>query len=160
AGTVELGGKPEGTAADAAGHVFVNLEDTAEVLRLDARNLKVLDRWSVAPAKLPVSLAIDPATDRLFVGCRSKVLLVLDAKTGKQIASLPIGERVDAGAFDPTTKLAFCSCGDGTVSVVRQEGADKYVAVGQIETRPGSKTMALDPKTHKLFLPTAEFKPA
>jgi DNA-binding beta-propeller fold protein YncE len=114
----------------------------------------------VAPAKLPVSLAIDPSTDRLFVGCRSKQLLVLDAKTGKAVATLPIGERVDAGAFDPETRLAFCSCGDGTVTVVRQDGPDKYVAVGSIETRPGSKTMALDPKTHRLYLPAAEFKPA
>jgi YVTN family beta-propeller protein len=159
-GTIELGGKPEGTTTDAAGNVFVNLEDTAEVLRLDARELKVLDRWSVAPAKLPVSLAIDPATGRLFVGCRNKELLVLDVKTGKSVATLPIGERVDAGAFDPETKLIFSSCGDGTVSIVREEGPDKYVAVGNLETKPGSKTMALDPKTHKLFLPTAEFKPA
>ena len=159
-GTIELGGKPEGTTTDAAGHVFVNLEDTAEVLRLDAKEMKVLDRWSVAPAKLPVSLAIDPATGRLFVGCRSKELLVLDAKTGKPVATLPIGERVDAGAFDPETKLIFNSCGDGTVSIVREEAPDKYVAVGNLETKPGSKTMALDPKTHKLFLPMAEFKPA
>jgi DNA-binding beta-propeller fold protein YncE len=160
AGTIDLGGKPEGTAADGAGHVFVNLEDTAEVLRLDARDLKVLDRWSVAPAKLPVSLAIDTATNRLFVGCRSKALLVLDAKTGKAVATLPIGDRVDAGAFDPETKLVFCSCGDGTVAVVHQEGPDKYASVGSIETKPGSKTMALDPKTHRLYLPTVEYKPA
>jgi len=159
-GTIDLGGKPEGTATDGTGHVYVNLEDTAELLRLDARDLKVLDRWSVAPAKLPVSLAMDPTTGRLFVGCRSKELLVLDAKTGKAVATLPIGERVDAGAFDPETKLIFCSCGDGTVSVVSQEGPDKYVAVGQLQTKPGSKTMALDQKTHKLFLPMAEFKPA
>src|SRR6478735_6956173 len=139
AGTIDLGGKPEGTTCDGAGHVFVNLEDTAEVLKLDARGLKVLDRWSVAPARLPVSLAVDPATGRLFVGCRSKQLLVLDAKTGKAVATLPIGERVDAGAFDPETKLAFCSCGDGTVTVVHQEGPDKYVAAGSIETKPGSK---------------------
>jgi YVTN family beta-propeller protein len=160
AGTINLGGKPEGTVSDGAGHVYVNLEDTAEVLKLDAKDLKVLERWSVAPAKLPVSLAIDPATDRLFVGCRSKALLVLDAKTGKAVATLPIGERVDAGAFDPETKLAFCSCGDGTVTVVHQEAPDKYVAMGSIETKPGSKTMALDPKMHRLFLPMAEFKPA
>jgi DNA-binding beta-propeller fold protein YncE len=160
AGTVELGGKPEGCVSDGAGHVFVNLEDTAEVLKLDARELKVLDRWSVAPAKLPVSLAIDPAAGRLFVGCRDKELLVLDVKTGKPVVSLPIGERVDAGAFDPETKLAFCSCGDGTVTVVHEESPDKYVALGSIETRQGSKTMALDPKTHRLFLPAAEFKPA
>src|SRR5262249_53431892 len=134
AGTIDLGGKPEGTTTDGAGHVFVNLEDTAEGLRLDAQNLKVLDRGAGAPAHLPVSLAMDPATGRLFVGCRSKELLVLDAKTGQAVAKLPIGERVDAGAFDPETKLAFCSCGDGTVTVVRQDGPDKYEAVGQIET--------------------------
>jgi YVTN family beta-propeller protein len=158
AGTVELGGQPEGTVADGAGHVFVNLEDTAEVLKLDARGLKVLARWPVAPAKTPVSLAIDPATGRLFVGCRSKALVVLDAATGKAVATMPIGERVDAGAFDPETKLAFCSCGDGTVAVVRQDSADKYTVVDTVKTRVGSKTMALDPKTHRLFLPAAEYK--
>jgi len=113
----------------------------------------------VAPAKLPVSLAIDPATGRLFVGCRSKELLVLDVKTGKSVATLPIGERVDAGAFDPEAKLVFCSCGDGTVEVVKQESADKYTPAGTITTRPRSKTMALDPKTHRLFVPAADFKP-
>lgn len=158
AGTLDLGGKPEGTVADGAGHVFVNLEDTAEVVKIDARGLKVLARWSVAPAKLPVSLAIDPATGRLFIGCRSKALVVLDAGSGKPVATLPIGERVDAGAFDPATKLVFCSCGDGTVAVVRQEEADKYTPVGTVTTRPGAKTMALDPKTHRLFLPAAEYK--
>jgi YVTN family beta-propeller protein len=160
AGTIELGGKPEGCVSDNAGNVFVNLEDTAEVLKIDAKEMKVLERWSVAPAKLATSLAIDTATGRLFVGCRSKELLVLDVKTGKSVGSVAIGERVDAGAFDPETKLAFCSCGDGTVTVVREEGPDKFVPVGSIETRPGSKTMALDPKTHRLWLPAAEFKPA
>src|SRR5262249_56353359 len=104
-GTIELGGQPEGTTTDAAGNVFVNLEDTAEVLRLDARELKVLDRWSVAPAKLPVSLAIDPATGRLFVGCRNKELLVLDAKTGKSVTKLPIGDPGHAAPFAPAPKL-------------------------------------------------------
>jgi DNA-binding beta-propeller fold protein YncE len=159
AGTIELGGKPEAAVSDGAGHVYVNSEDTAEVLKLDARDLKVLERWSVAPAKLPVSLAIDPKTDRLFVGCRSKSLVVLNTKTGKSVATLPIGDRVDAGAFDPETKMVFCSCGDGSVAVVRQESADKYTLVETIKTRPGSKTMALDPKTHKLFLPGVEYKP-
>ena len=159
AGTIDLGGKPEAAVSDGAGHVYVNSEDTAEVLKLDSRDLKVLERWSVAPAKLPVSLAIDPKTERLFVGCRSKSLVVLDTKTGKSVATLPIGERVDAGAFDPETKMVFCSCGDGTVAVVRQESADKYMLVETIKTRSGSKTMALDPKTHKLFLPGVEYKP-
>ena len=104
-GTLALGGKPEGTVADGAGHVFVNIEDTAEVLKLDARNLKVLERWSVAPAKLPVSLAIDPETKRLFVGCRSQSLVVLDATTGKAVATLPIGARVF-----PEHRLPLCFC--------------------------------------------------
>jgi YVTN family beta-propeller protein len=160
AGTIALGGQPEFAAADGAGHVFVNLEDKNEVLRLDAKNMKVLDRWKIAPANTPVSMAIDPANHRLFVGCRSKSLLVLDTETGKVVATLPIGDRVDAGAFDPETKLVFCSCGDGTVTVVRQETPDQYAVVETIKTRPQSKTMALDPKTHKLFLPGAEYKPA
>ncbi|HEX4592086.1 MAG TPA: hypothetical protein VH120_19285, partial [Gemmataceae bacterium] len=111
AGTIELGGQPEFAAADGAGHVFVNLEDKNEVLRLDAKAMKVLDRWALQGASAPCSMAIDAAHHRLFVGCRSKALVVLNSETGNPIASLPIGERVDAGAFDPETKLIFCSCG-------------------------------------------------
>ena len=158
AGTIALGGQPEFAASDGAGHVFVNLEDKNEVLRLDAKDMKVLDRWKTAPATAPCSMAIDAANHRLFVGCRSKSLLVLNAETGQVVATLPIGDRVDAGAFDPETKLIFSSCGDGTVSVVRQETPDQYAVVETIKTRPQSKTMALDPKTHKLFLPGAEYK--
>jgi YVTN family beta-propeller protein len=157
AGTIDLGGQPEFAAADGAGHVFVNLEDKNEVLRLDAKKMKVLDRWPIAPATAPCSMAIDPATHRLFVGCRSKSLVVLDSESGRVVATLPIGERVDAGAFDPEMKVVFCSCGDGTVTVVRQETPDQYAVVETIQTRPQSKTMALDPKTHKLFLPAAEY---
>jgi len=159
-GTLDLGGQPEFAAADGAGHVFVNLEDKGEVLKLDARGLKVLERWPIAPARAPVSLAIDAPNHRLFVGCRSKVLLVLNADDGKVVASVPIGERVDASAFDPETKLVFSSCGDGTVAVVRQESPDRYTAVETVKTRPGSKTMGLDPKTHRLFLPAAEYRAA
>jgi len=158
AGTVDLGGRPEAAVADGAGNVYVNLVDKDEVLKIDAAKLTVLGRWSVAPAKQPVSLAIDTATGRLFVGCRSKSLVILSTETGKAVATFPIGERVDAGAFDAETKLVFCSCGDGTVSVVRQESADKYMPLEPIKTRLGSKTMALDPKTHKLFLPAVEYK--
>jgi YVTN family beta-propeller protein len=158
AGTIELGGKPESGVADGTGLVYVNMEDKDEVVKLDAHKLKVLERWSVAPGKTPVSLAIDPSAGRLFVGCRSKSLVVLSTETGKVVTSLPIGERVDAGAFDPETKLVFCSCGDGTVAVIHQDTPDKYVLAETIKTRLGSKTMALDPKTHRLFLPAAEYK--
>jgi outer membrane protein assembly factor BamB len=160
AGTIALEGKPEFAAADTRGHVFVNLEDKNEVLRLDARNLKVLDRWPIAPAKTPVSLAMDAHHNRLFVGCRSKMLVVMDADNGKVVATGPIGDRVDAGAYDPETKLVFNSCGDGTVSVFRQESPDTYSPAATIKTRPGSKTMSLDPKTHRLFLPAVEYRAA
>jgi DNA-binding beta-propeller fold protein YncE len=160
AGTIALEGKPEFAAADTSGHVFVNLEDKNEVVRLDARNLRVLDRWPIAPAKTPVSLAIDPHNHRLFVGCRSKMLVVMDADTGKVVATASIGDRVDAGGYDAETKLVFNSCGDGTVSVYRQESPDTYSPVETIKTRPGSKTMGLDPKTHRLFLPAVEYKAA
>jgi DNA-binding beta-propeller fold protein YncE len=158
AGTVQLGGKPEGCVSDGAGNVYVNIENKHEVLKIDADKLTVLERWSVAPAKDPVSLAIDTKTGRLFVGCRSKEFVVLSAKTGKAVATLPIGEGVDAGGFDPETKLAFCSCGDGTVAVIRQESEDKYALAETIKTKARARTMALDPKTHKLFLPAADFK--
>jgi YVTN family beta-propeller protein len=158
AGTIELGGKPEGCVADGSGIVYLNIEDKHEVLKIDADKMKVLERWSVAPAKDPVSLALDPRTGRLFVGCRSKELVVLSTKTGKAVATVPIGQGVDAGAFDPETKLVFCSCGDGTISVIKQESEDKYTQMEPVKTRPRAKTMAFDPKTHKLFVPAAEYK--
>jgi DNA-binding beta-propeller fold protein YncE len=159
AGTIDLGGQPEFAAADGAGHVFVNLEDKNLVLKLDAKDMKVLERWPLEPGKTPTGLAMDPKTHRLFVGCRSKLLVVVNAENGKVVAKQPIGERVDACAFDPETGLVFCSCGDGTVSVFHEDEADKYTAVETIKTKTGSKTMALDRKTHKLFLPSADFKP-
>ncbi len=157
-GTIDLQGKPESGVSDGKGNVYVNLEDKDEVLKLDADKLKVLARWPIAPAKTPVSLAIDTSTGRLFVGCRSKSLVIVATDTGKVVTTVPIGERVDAGAFDPETKLVFCSCGDGTVAVIQQENADKYLALEPLKTRSGSRTMALDTKTHRLFLPAADFK--
>jgi DNA-binding beta-propeller fold protein YncE len=138
--------------------VYVNLEDKNEVLKLDADKMKVLERWSVAPAKEPVSLSIDTKTGRLFVGCHSKELVVLSTENGKVVATVPIGEGVDAGAFDPETKLIFASCGDGTTAIIKQDSADKYTLAENLKTKPRSKTMALDTKTHKLFLPGADFK--
>jgi DNA-binding beta-propeller fold protein YncE len=160
AGTIDLGGQPETGVSDGAGLVFVNLEDKGEVLKIDARNLKVLERWPLTPAKTPTGLALDRRNHRLFVGCRSKHQVVVNTDTGKVVATLPIGDGVDACAFDPETGLAFSSCRDGTVTVIHQEGPDDYKVVETVKTRPGSKTMALDPKTHRLFLPGAEFKAA
>jgi DNA-binding beta-propeller fold protein YncE len=154
-----LGGKPEFGVADGAANVFVNLEDKSLLLKIDAQKLKVLERWPLAPGETPSSLAMDPKTHRLFVGCRNKLLVVVNAETGKLVAKQLIGTRVDASAFDPATKLIFSSNGDGTVTVIRDDGEDKYSVVETIKTKVGSKTMALDAKTHRLILPSADFKP-
>jgi outer membrane protein assembly factor BamB len=160
AGTIELGGKPEFAAADGKGAVFVNLEDKDDLVKIDARKLKVLVRWPIAPGKAPSSLAIDRKNRRLFVGCRNKRVVVLDADSGKVVDTQPIGAGVDASAFDAEARLVFCSNGDGTITVLHQDGPDKYRVVETIETPRGSRTMALDPTTHKLFIPAAKFQRA
>lgn len=156
AGTVDLGGGPEFAAADGKGYVFNNLEDESLVLKINSRDLKVEQRWPTAPCSSPSSMAMDRANRRLFVGCRSKVMAVLDADSGKVITTLPIGDHVDATAYDPETKLIFNSNGEGTITVIHQDGPDKYSEVETVKTLPRAKTMALDPKTHQLFLSTAE----
>jgi DNA-binding beta-propeller fold protein YncE len=159
-GTIDLGDKPEFAATDGSGNVFVNLEDKDILLKIDAKKMTVLERWPLAPGKTPAALAMDAKGGRLFVGCHSKVGLVVNAETGKVVADLPIGEGVDAAAFDPETGLAFFSCGDGTVTAIHEDKEGKYTVVETIKTKQRSRTMALDPKTHDLFLPSADFKPA
>jgi len=156
AGTIGLGGGPELAAADGKGLVFNNLEDESLVLKINSRDLKVEQRWPTAPCASPSSMAMDRANRRLFIGCRSKVMAVVDADSGKVITTLPIGDHVDATAFDSETKLIFNSNGEGTVTVIRQDGPDSYSVIDTVKTLPRAKTMALDPRTHRLFLSTAE----
>ena len=156
AGTVDLGGGPEFAAADGAGFVFNNLEDESLVLKINSRELKVEQRWPTAPCASPSSMAMDRANRRLFLGCRSKVMAVMNADTGQIITTLPIGDHVDATAFDSETKLIFNSNGEGTITVIHEDSPDKYSLVDTVTTLPRAKTMALDPKTHQLFLSTAE----
>jgi YVTN family beta-propeller protein len=156
AGTVDLGGGPEFAAADGNGFVYDNLEDESLVLKIDSHKLTVEQRWPTAPCSAPSSMAMDTANRRLFVGCRSKVMAVMNADTGKVITTLPIGDHVDATAFDPATKLIFNSNGEGTITVIREDSPDKYSVVETVKTLPRAKTMALDPKTHQLFLSAAE----
>ena len=156
AGTVNLEGGPEFAAADGNGFVYNNLEDESQVLKINSRELKVEQRWPTAPCASPSSMAMDRTNRRLFLGCRSKVMAVVDADSGKVITTLPIGDHVDATAFDPETKLIFNSNGEGTISVIHEDSADKYSSVETVKTVPRAKTMALDPKTHRLFLSTAE----
>ena len=156
AGSVDLGGGPEFAVADGAGYVFNNLEDQHQVLKINSRTLKVEAHWPTAPCSSPSSMAMDRANRRLFIGCRSKVMAVMSADTGQIITTLPIGDHVDATAFDSETKLIFNSNGEGTVTVIREASADQYSVVQTVKTVPRAKTMALDPKTHRLFLSTAE----
>jgi DNA-binding beta-propeller fold protein YncE len=155
-GTVDLGGGPEFAVADGKGYVYNNLEDESLVLKINSQTLKVEQRWPTAPCSSPSSMAMDRPNRRLFIGCRSRVMAVIDADSGKVITTLPIGDHVDATAFDPETRLIFNSNGEGTITVIRQATADKYSVVESVKTLPRAKTMALDPKTHQLFLSTVE----
>src|SRR5579862_9631895 len=156
AGTIDLGGGPEFAAADGKGYVYDNLEDESLVLKINSRTLKVEQRWPTGPCASPSSMAIDRANHRLFVGCRSKVMAVINTDNGTVITTLPIGDHVDATAYDAETKLVFNSNGEGTITVIRQDSPDNYSVIETVKTVPKAKTMALDPKTHRLFLSTAE----
>lgn len=161
AGTVLLGGVPEAAVADGRGHVFVNIMDKNEVVEFDGRSLKLLNRWSLAPGTRPTGLALDRAHRRLFSTCgNSQTMVVLDADSGKILASLPIGPGCDGCAFDSDRQLAFSSNGgDGTLTVVREEAPDKFSVVATIPTQQSARTMALDPKTHRIYLSTATYAP-
>ena len=155
--TIALGGKPEFAVADGKGNIYLNIEDTSELVHLDAQNLKVLHRWPQAPCKEASGLAMDVKNRRLFAGCDNKMMAVIDADSGKVIATPAIGEGVDANALDPGTGYAFASNGDGTLTVVHEDSPDKYIVVENVATKKTARTMALDLKTHKIFLPAAEF---
>jgi DNA-binding beta-propeller fold protein YncE len=158
-GTVDIGGKPEFAVTDGKGTVFVNNEDKSEIVAFDAKSLQVKMRWSIAPGEGPSGLAIDLKGKRLFSVC-DKVLVVSDFINGKVVTTVPIGGGPDAVRFDPGTGLVFSSNGDGTMTVVKQESPDKYSVLETVTTAPRARTMELDPKTHRVFLVTAEFGPA
>jgi DNA-binding beta-propeller fold protein YncE len=157
AGTITLDGAPEFAAADGNGHVFVNLDDKNEVAKIDAKKLEVLAKWKTDPGEKPTGMAMDTKKNRIFVGCGNQKLVVIDAEKGKVIDNQPIGKGVDATAFDPETGNIFNSCGDGTCTVIHQDG-DKYTVTETIKTKERAKTMAVDRKTHNIFLPAADFK--
>jgi len=155
-GTIPLGGGPEFAVSDGKGNLYVNLEEQNETLHIDVNTLKVKERWSLAPCATPTSLALDAENHRLFVGCRSHHFAVLNADTGKLVFTAPIGGRVDAGAWDPKTKLAYVSTGDGKVFVFHQDSPDKYSLAQEVITKAGAKTFGFDSKTGNLFVPTSD----
>ncbi len=160
AGTIAVGGKPEFAASDDKGHVFVNVEDKSELLEIDAQKLSVLHRWSLAGCKEPSGLAFDQKNRRLFSVCGNKKMMVVNADTGAVVTTLPIGEDPDAAGFDPDTQLVFSSNGEsGDLTVIHQDSADKYTVLENVPTKKYARTMAIDFKTHNIFLPIAEFEP-
>jgi len=159
--TIPLEGKPESAQADSkAGKVYVNIENMNAIQVIDTATHKVAATWPIAPGEAATGMAFDPATHRLFVGCDNKLMLMLDSITGKVIYSVPVGEGVDSTWFDPATKLAFTSNGEsGTVTVAREESPSLLKVVQTLKTRPGARTMTLDPSTHTIYLAATDYEP-
>ncbi len=157
AGTLALGGKPEFAQADGKGSIFVNIEDKNELVQFDAQKITETHRWPLAPCKSPSGLAMDLKNRRLFAVCDENVMAIVNADTGKVIASPKICDGPDAAGFDPATGYAFASCGDGNLTVIHEDSPDKYTVVENVPTKRSARTMGLDLKTHNIFLPAAEF---
>ncbi len=162
AGTIEnLGGRTEHLASDESGHVFLNMQDRNTLLKLDAKDLKVLETWPTAPCQAPSSMDMDRAHARIFIGCRGAgMMAVVDATSGKIVATNPIGGGVDAAEFDPKTGLAYFSTGaDGALSIFREKSPDQYELVENVKTQPGARTMAVDRKTGRVYVAAADLGP-
>ena len=157
---IPLGGKPEYGASAGDGKVYANLTDTSEVVEIDAKTATVARRWSTAPCKQPVSMAIDTAHHRLFSGCRSGVMAISDYQAGKVVATVPIGTGVDGAGYDAASGNAFASNADGTLTVIHQDAPDQYHVAENVQTPQGSRNMGLDPTNHRVFLVSAKFGPA
>jgi YVTN family beta-propeller protein len=155
-GKIDLGGKPEFAASDEKGSVFVNIEDTSELVAFDPQKLTVKSRWKLTDCEEPTGLTMDRKNRRLFAGCGgNKKMMVVDADSGKIVASPTIGEGCDATGFDSDRGLAFASAGDGTITVIREDGPDKFSVAQTVTTQKGARTMAVDARTHQLFTVTA-----
>jgi DNA-binding beta-propeller fold protein YncE len=158
-GTIALGGKPEFGVTDRAGRVYVNIEDRAEVVEIDAAKLTVRRRWSIAPCEDPTGLALDAAHGRLFSVCGNALLAVSDIARGAVVATQPIGRGVDGAGFDAATGDVFASAGEGKLTVVHEDGPNRYHVVTKVATMPGARTMTIDPKSHRVYTVSARFGP-
>jgi len=158
--TIPLGGNPEFAVVDeTAGRVYCNIEDKNEIAVIDVDKHEVVAHWPLAPGEGPSGIALDATHHRLFSGCHNKMMVMLDTESGKVVANVPIAAGVDGCAFDDASQLAFASCGDGTTVIAREEAPDKLAVVQSLKTERGARTMALDPKTHRIYLPSAQFQP-
>lgn len=159
--TIALGGSPEfGVADKDAGRVYCNLEDKNEVVAIDTAKHEVVARWPLAPGEEPTGIALDTVQHRLFAACNNRMLIMLNTESGKVVATAPIGSGTDGCAFDEKTQLVFASCGEGVTTIAKEETPDKLALVQTLKTAPRARTIALDPQTHRIYLPTAEFQPA
>ncbi|MDR3415146.1 MAG: hypothetical protein P4L83_03075 [Nevskia sp.] len=158
--TLEVDGRTEFYAMDGKGMIYDSLQDKGTVIAIDAKAMRVVATYPLAPNTQPAGTTMDPQTRRLFVACRSKAFLVLDADSGRILASFPIAGGNDAAKFDPGPKLAFASNGEGTLAVVHEDGGDRFSLVQTVKTEYGARTMAVDAKTHRVFMPSADFGPA
>ena len=159
-GSIPLEGKPEYAVSDGAGMVYANIEDKNELVTIDAKTLKVLVRYPLAPGESPSGLSMDRKNRRLFSTCHNEQMIVINPDTGKIIASPAIGKGTDASAFDDAAGLAFSSNGDGTLTAIDAKPAGNYSVAANITTTPGARTMVVDPKTHRIYLATAQYAPA
>lgn len=158
-GTIPLGGKPEFAVVDGKGTLWVNIEDKSEIAKVDTKTLAVKARFALAPCEEPSGLAMDRATRRLFTVCSNKMMAIVDADGGKVVTTVPTGDGTDAAGFDPATKLAFASNGEGTLTVVHEDTPNTAHMVQSVTTQRGARTMALDPQTHIVYEVTADFGP-
>jgi YVTN family beta-propeller protein len=159
--TIPLDGNPEFAAVDEkAGRIYCNIENKNEVAVIDTGKHEVVVHWSLAPGEEPSGIAVDARHHRLFSACHNKLMVMLDTETGKVIANVPIGQGVDGCEFDKSSQLVFASCGDGTTTIAKEEAPNKLAVVQLLKTERGARTMALDQKTHRVYLPTAQFVPA
>jgi YVTN family beta-propeller protein len=159
--TIPLGGSPEFPAVDsAAGRIYINIEDKSEVEVIDTAKHEVIAHWPLAPGEEPSGIALDAAHHRLFTTCHNKMMEMVDTESGKVVGSVPIGTGVDGAAFDDGTQLAFASCGEGTTTIAKEEAPDKLTVFQTLTTERSARTIALDPATHRIYLPSAQFEPA
>ena len=157
---MKLSGSPEAPAVDGKGRLYVNLSDTSEIAAIDTRTWSVESHWPIGGGcEEPTPLAIDRLHERLFIGCRSGILVVLDARTHSLIASLPIGKGADSVAYEPNSNLIFVSCYDGTLTIIKSTSPARYDVVQNLPTAPAARTLALDPRGPRIFLPVADLGP-
>ncbi len=155
--TIPLNGKPEFSATNNKGLIYVNIENKNEIKTINTTKLEVTTTWSIAPGDEPSGLALDTQTNRLFAVCGNKLMIIVDAKSGKTITTLPIGEGCDGVVFDPKLKLAFASCGDGTITVIKEDKNDKFSVLETVKSQKGARTICLNPTTGSLYLTTSDF---